>query len=561
MLSLYQTLLLQHPRQLTPVRCAEQTITQLHYYFEDVVLENNLSALVVESLPGRTERSARGIERVGQIARAAGHTFLFIAADDALYRMPLPAVEGERAPVLLPRTAPGGAQEHFILIADARFSALLVTSLSQQTDGADPFTEHEVVWTFEPDIVYSALEYLMARVTAERFAQTGEFAAAVRRCMPKATSLQLTVSVTTKLARLLQEQAAREVAVNRIASAIRSTLEVPSIMQTAVDEVGRALGAEHCALYVGGEQEQPTTKCYSRAGAPTEAAQARLLSRLDDCHARVADELRRHEQAGHKTLVTSEDGADGSAVSVPLVCQERHVGTLLVCTDDARRVWQKSERLLLRTVADQVALAVSHARLFLQIQRQALTDALTGCVNRRAFDMQLERDLSLATRTHQPLALVMLDIDHFKLVNDTYGHDAGDSALRFLADVLRAELRGVDTAARYGGEEFAIILPQADLEGALVVAERLRARLEQTDVPGIGHITASFGLASFPQHASAGAQLVTLADRALYEAKRAGRNRICASSASATEPDEVLAGAVTQLLIGAEVETPIIAAE
>ena len=127
MLSLYQTLLLQHPRQLTPVRCAEQTIAQLHHYFEDVVLENSLAALVVESLPVKGERSARGVERVFEIARAARHTFLFVAPEDALYKLPLPAVEGERAPVLLPRTAPGGVQEHFILIADARFSVLLVT--------------------------------------------------------------------------------------------------------------------------------------------------------------------------------------------------------------------------------------------------------------------------------------------------------------------------------------------------------------------------------------------------------------------------------------------------
>src|SRR5947209_5749300 len=244
--SLYQALMFQHARQLTPVRCAEQTIIQLHHYFEDVVLENNLAALVVESLPRKRERSARGLERVAEVARAARHAFFFIAPDDALYTLPSPSVEGERSPVLLPRTAPDGMREHFILIADARFSALLVTSPDVQA-GGDPFTEHEVIWTFEPDIVFSALEYLMARVTAERFAQTKEFAAAVRRCMPKTTSLHLTVSVTTKLARLLQEQAAREVAVNRIASAIRSTLELPSILQTTVNEVGRALGARACA--------------------------------------------------------------------------------------------------------------------------------------------------------------------------------------------------------------------------------------------------------------------------------------------------------------------------
>src|SRR5205085_6814135 len=421
--SLYQALMFQHARQLTPVRCAEQTIAQLHRYFEDVVLENGLAALIVESLPHKPERAARGLERVAEVARAARHAFFFVAPDDALHKWPLPSVEGERQPVLLPRIAPGGAREHFILIAEARFSALLVTSLDAQADDeADPFTEHEVIWTFEPDIVYSALEYLMARVTAERFAQTKEFAAAVRCCMPKTTSLHLTVSVTTKLARLLQEQAAREVAVNRIASAIRSTLELPSILQTTVNEVGRALGAQHCALRVEGEAGQAVmTKLYARDDAPTETEQADLLAQLEAYHVRLAAHLPQQQAEAPKIFVLSEEDTSERVAYVPLVCQQNYMGVLLVRTDDTRRIWQKSERLLLRTVADQVALAVSHARLFAQIQQQALTDALTGCANRRAFDMQLERDLSLATRMRQPVSLIMLDIDHFKRVNDTHG--------------------------------------------------------------------------------------------------------------------------------------------
>jgi diguanylate cyclase (GGDEF)-like protein len=554
--SLYQALMFQHARQLTPVRCAEQTITQLHHYFEDVVLENNLAALVVESLPRKRERSTRNSERIAEVARAARHAFFFITPDDALYTLPSPSVEGERAPVLLPRVASGGLREHFILIADARFSALLVTSPDEQSGAADPFTEHDVIWTFEPDVVYSALEYLMARVTAERFKQTKEFAAAVRRCMPKTTSLHLTVSVTTKLARLLQEQAAREVAVNRIASAIRSTLELPSILQTTVNEVGRALGARACALRIEGEAEQSAmTKFYARAGVEPESEQASLQAQLDACHTRLVATLKQQQADGHKTFVLAEADRGARMAFAPLAYQESYMGVLVVRTDDAQRVWQQSERLLLRTVADQVALAVSHARLFAQIQRQALTDALTGCFNRRAFDLQLERDLNLATRTRQSVALIMLDIDHFKRVNDTHGHDAGDAALRFLAEVLRAELRSVDTAARYGGEEFAIILPQADLDGALLVSERLRARLERTDVPIVGHITASFGLAAFPQHASTPAQLVTLADQALYEAKSAGRNRICAPPSPLDIPTDVLDEATPPATI--EPESPV----
>jgi diguanylate cyclase (GGDEF)-like protein len=199
---------------------------------------------------------------------------------------------------------------------------------------------------------------------------------------------------------------------------------------------------------------------------------------------------------------------------------------LLVRSDDMSRFWADTELLLLHTVADQLVVAVNQAHLFAQMQQQALTDGLTGCYNRRSFELQLERDLHLATRMRQPLSLIMLDFDNFKHINDRAGHEAGDLALRMLADNLRAELRAVDTAARYGGDEFVIILPQADTEGAILVAERLRSRLEQMEVPGFGRVTCSFGVATFPSHASSRDTLVVAADRALYSSKNAGRNRV-----------------------------------
>ncbi|HEV2800151.1 MAG TPA: sensor domain-containing diguanylate cyclase [Pyrinomonadaceae bacterium] len=541
------------------MRCADQTIAQLHRYFEDVVLENNLAALVVESLPLQVERSPRSAEHVLKVMRASRHAFFFIAPDDAYNEMPF--LSGVRDSMLLAR-AQGENNEHFIIIADARFSALLVSLSGQSDSGAETITESEVIWTFEPDIVYSALEYLMARVTAERFAQTEAFSQAVRTCMPKATSLQLTVSVTTKLARLLQEQAAREVAINRIASAIRSSLSLPSVLQTTVDEVGRALGVQLSGLHVEGENGQsPVMKCYFRDGDPTEEDREALVNDLYAYHTQLARRLKHYvldEQRG--TSAQTEDETRPLAV-VPLLYQARSMGVLLVCSDDPHRIWQENELLLLRTVADQVAVAVNHARLFTQMQQLALTDGLTGCVNRRSFEMQLERDLRLATRMRQPVSLIMLDIDHFKRVNDTYGHDAGDAALRFLADVLRDELRGVDTAARYGGEEFAVILPQAGLEGALIVAERLRSRLETTEVPGIGHITGSFGLATFPLHANTRDGLVGAADRALYEAKHAGRNRICTPPSEQTEVSDEMYGAPVEMTTQPDAEainTPVV---
>lgn len=539
--SLYHALLIQHSRQLTSVRCAEQTISQLHRYFEDVVLENNLSALVIESLPLVKERSLRDLARVQEVGKAAHRSFFFVSSEDALNELPLRTGEHDREPVLLKRTEYDQIDERFVVIADSRFSALLASVHTTNEDGTQSSGGDEVIWSFEPDIVYSALEYLMARVTAERPYQAPTFASAVRSSMPKATSLQLTVSVTTKLARLLQEQAGREIAVNRIATAIRNTLELKDILQTTVNEVGSALSAQHCALRVEGEAGgEPLTNYYYRDGiksGPTEEME--LTGDLEAYSVRLAKRLNNYVLDGRSSADPQAQSTCPLA-AVPLIYQQRYMGTLLVRSDDPTRIWQENEILLLRTVADQVTIAVNHARLFAQTQQLALTDGLTGCFNRRSFELQLEKDLQLATRMRQPLSLIMLDVDHFKRVNDTHGHDAGDIALRMIAEGIREELRGVDTAARYGGEEFAVILPQAGIEGAMVVAERLRQRIAETEVPHVGKITASFGVATFPLHASSRDSLVITADRALYEAKHSGRDRVCApNDAPVTISDEM----------------------
>lgn len=533
MLSLYSALLAQHPRQLTPVRCAEQTIAQLHRYFEDVVLENNLSALVVEGLLPETQRSLRDLARAREVGRSAQYAFFFVSPHDGLNNILLSNQQNDRAPVLLKKASHTAFDERFVVIADARFSALLAC-VRERSEAGQEDGSVEVIWTFEPDIVYSALEYLMARVTAEHPFQAAAFSKAVNTSMPKTTSLQLTVSVTTKLARLLQEQAGREIAINRIAMAIRSSLELPSVLQTTVDEVGRALGARHSALSVAGDLGQPSlTTFYFRDDIEDDACRAELVSDLHAYAVRLRGQVKAYVQDG--SVGADESSARPVAV-VPVIYGDRTMGALLVCSDDPARVWQENEILLMRTVSDQVSVAVKHARLFQETQQQALTDGLTGCVNRRSFEMQLERDLRHATRMRQPVSLIMLDIDRFKEVNDTHGHDAGDAALRVIANALREELRGVDTAARYGGEEFALILPQTTLESALIVAERLRARIEETHAPGIPMITASLGVATFPEHAGAREFLVTCADRALYQAKRAGRNRVCAALDLPEEP-------------------------
>jgi diguanylate cyclase (GGDEF)-like protein len=520
MYSLYHSLLAQHPRQLMPVRCAGSTIDQLHRYFEDVVLENNLGALVVESLPGSPDRPARDIARLKELDETAKDLFLWLSPQDALSSLVLNRGKQSLKSVVIERTDEDENYERFVVIAEARFSALLASVHSADEEDS---SRDLVVWTFEPDVVYSALEYLMARVTAEHPFHSNAFANAVRVSMPKATSPQLMLGVTTKLARLLQEQAEREIAVNRLATAIRNSLELDSVLQTAANEVGRALNVHSCAVRVEGALVgHEMTKHHLRQDISDDAAIETLLTDVDSISLRLSNSPKAYVGDGDHSQATP---VLADAV-VPLIYQGSFVGLLLVRSDDDSRVWAENELLLLHTVADQLAVAVNHAHLFAQMQQQALTDSLTGCYNRRQFELQLEHDLHLATRNSQPVSLIMLDLDNFKNINDQAGHDAGDVALRMLADTLRAELRAEDTAARFGGDEFVMILPQADYEGAQLVAERLRKRVEQTVVPGFGQVTASFGVASFPAHASSRDTLVIAADRALYNSKDGGRNRV-----------------------------------
>ena len=163
------------------------------------------------------------------------------------------------------------------------------------------------------------------------------------------------------------------------------------------------------------------------------------------------------------------------------------------------------------------------------VERQAVTDGLTGLSNRRRFEEALESELERSRRFDVPVALVMLDIDNFKRVNDTHGHQTGDLVLREVGRLLRESSREVDEPARYGGEELAVVLPGTDQEGAYNLAERVRAEIEALRLPlpdgGELRVTASFGAATHPPADGGARGLVEAADQALYAAKHSGKNR------------------------------------
>ncbi len=159
-------------------------------------------------------------------------------------------------------------------------------------------------------------------------------------------------------------------------------------------------------------------------------------------------------------------------------------------------------------------------------EEAAFTDHLTGLANRRRFERQLEREVGRVLRFERPFTLLMIDIDNFKNLNDTFGHDAGDDAIRRISRVLREGTRGIDLAARIGGEEFAVLLVETSQVAGMEVAERLRVAIRDLQTPSEARITASFGVAECPTDAQTASGILKAADVALYEAKRNGRDRV-----------------------------------
>ena len=173
-------------------------------------------------------------------------------------------------------------------------------------------------------------------------------------------------------------------------------------------------------------------------------------------------------------------------------------------------------------------MAIDRASLKLkagEFEQLSVTDSLTGLLNRRYLQERLSEEIQRSRRHRFSLSFLMLDVDNFKSFNDTYGHLAGDAALRIVANILKENLRGDDVAARYGGEEFAVLLPQTRIDEASVIAERIRLQIERTDFPN-RRITASIGIASSSANMNVPDDLIWAADRALYEAKENGRNKV-----------------------------------
>lgn len=223
-------------------------------------------------------------------------------------------------------------------------------------------------------------------------------------------------------------------------------------------------------------------------------------------------------------------GVKNTYLCIPILAQGEALGIMhFQATDDVPTL-ADSELSFKTTFAGQVGLSVANIRLREALRAQSIKDPLTGLYNRRYLTEMMEREIRRAARAEQSLGVLMLDLDHFKNFNDTYGHDAGDTVLRETASFLTNSIRMEDMVCRYGGEEFVVILPTADLNASHARAERIRSKLKELTVLHQGHslgmLTVSVGVAALPQHGTSPKALLEAADAALYRAKREGRDRV-----------------------------------
>jgi diguanylate cyclase (GGDEF)-like protein len=311
------------------------------------------------------------------------------------------------------------------------------------------------------------------------------------------------------------------------ALALISILSLEDLLRRLMDLVRRSLGVSNAALFMRGEGGAHTMR-YA-LGLPEGAAitlpAAGLVSWLTEQHkAFVREEQERELQPELFAPLQRELEPIKGEIAIPIVYQGSLSGVLVLGHKGNRDAFLQSDIDLLETFASQAAVAIENARLF----QEAVTDGLTGLYHQKHFKTRLKEELERARRHHHRLVLLMVDIDHFKVINDTHGHLVGDSVLRDLAKVTRACFREGDLVARYGGEEFAILLAETDPRFGNVAAERLRQQVEAMPCDHDLHVTVSVGVSVYDgtDLAESEITLIDRADTALYKAKQLGRNRV-----------------------------------
>ena len=297
----------------------------------------------------------------------------------------------------------------------------------------------------------------------------------------------------------------------KVTLALSETLELKEVLERLLDSLGRAVRFDEASVLV--ETRDGMDVIVSRGPRGKDKSQ------------RIVPTAAHVERAVTTHLPALNDGRQ--MMALPLI--QRGVAIGVVCLE-SHHAYTDAEVRLTQSLTQPAAMAVENARLFDEVQRLATLDGLTGTYNRRHFMELAQREYDNARRFGHPLTAMMLDVDHFKRINDRHGHHVGDQVLRILADRCRTALRSVDVLGRYGGEEFAILLPgSTQHNAATVLAERIRRRVADEPIrtdDGAVKVTVSVGVAELDEEMRNPGDLFKRADAALYEAKQAGRNRV-----------------------------------
>ena len=356
---------------------------------------------------------------------------------------------------------------------------------------------------------------------------------------PDPASVEPILQPLAALMALHAAQAAAETDRRRLDLLLATLEKIPTVLdedrlaRVLLENAARLTGASGAVLARWDGERGRVLGCFGEDGGPVPGAEFEAR----------ASELALAARAGVPILRAPGERAPQLPVAAPGEVWRRQPGPLACLplrtphgTAGVLGVWNTSRSLdprgieLLQRITPFAGLQLEHAHEFGRVRESADRDALTGLLNRGAFDRRLEAEAARFDRYGHPLALLLLDIDHFKSINDRWGHEAGDLVLRAVAATVAGNLRDVDHAGRVGGEEFAILLPAGTLGAATDAAERLRAAIERLHIAAAAariDVTASFGVASCPENTTDPHALVAAADAALYKAKDAGRNRVC----------------------------------
>lgn len=325
---------------------------------------------------------------------------------------------------------------------------------------------------------------------------------------------QMSDRLSSQMSELLHQREELERSVRRIGEAFAAGLDRTALLEILTETTLAACEADHGRIILSGHDDVEAEAGPSPGPEMEESLREAEASALARRAGGGASRGRSHALAHPLTRPGAGD---------------RVLGIMAIAREGAP--FSRSQREVLRYLIGQAAASIENIGLHELVAEQAVTDPLTGLSNSRRFREWIDREAARAQRFGHQLSLVILDVDDFKQVNDTFGHLQGDEVLRSMAEILRLESRGVDEPARYGGEEFVVGLPETGTQGSLEVAERIRSRIEATEVPGVGgrapiRVTASLGVAVLPDSASDVRGLIAAADEALYRAKRAGKDRV-----------------------------------